>query len=205
MWHTPSPSLLTIAATTTIAIAIPLTYPAIPTNPQAAVYVIEAQLALLLRLAGAGGPGGRMGSAKALQDAGAITYLCRWGVIAARGGGAGAGRLFVKQWVPYVMGGRGCEASGGCGGLVPGWVGRGAEGAWSRSQAHSAPLPTGPQTSACPLPNNCCIRCDASSLWIPFSGHLNPIFTQVPQTSPPLAPRPPPPGGPPSPLFNDQV
>jgi hypothetical protein len=41
------------------------------------VYVIEAQLALLLRLAGAGGPGGRMGSAKALQDATAIPYLCR--------------------------------------------------------------------------------------------------------------------------------
>ncbi|KAI8466819.1 MAG: hypothetical protein J3K34DRAFT_524227 [Monoraphidium minutum] len=43
----------------------------------AAVYVVEAQLSLLLRLAGAGGPGGRMGSAKALQDAGAIPYLCR--------------------------------------------------------------------------------------------------------------------------------
>ena len=27
----------------------------------------------------AGGPGGRMGSAKALQDAGATAYLCRWG------------------------------------------------------------------------------------------------------------------------------
>lgn len=41
------------------------------------MYVLEAQLALLLRLAGAGGPGGRMGSAKALQDAAAVPYLCR--------------------------------------------------------------------------------------------------------------------------------
>jgi len=60
-------------------------------NPQAAVYVIEAQLALLLRLAGVGGPGGRMGSAKALQDAAAIPYLCRYAVccICVQGGWVG--------------------------------------------------------------------------------------------------------------------